>query len=131
MPQAAFATTTAGGAIRKGCNASTTSCAAGRNRYSQRNSVAGRCLTERAKSSYWASRTLISAGERSNGVPVDRLRPADQLAGGIDLAPDVPEQESARPSVSVHVGDNAFAARLLPLLDGREARIDLSDGLVA
>ncbi len=43
----------------------------------------------------------------------DGARP-DQLACGVDLAPDVPEQESASSAIPVDVGDDALAVRLGP-----------------
>src|SRR2546423_567362 len=47
-----------------------------------------------------------------------------------DVVAEVPEQPAARRAVRV-VGDDAFAVRLLPVLDGLEPRIDLADGFVS
>src|SRR5713101_8233606 len=129
-PHAVFASTTAGGVTRSGRSASTTSCAAGRKTYSQTSSVAGRRLTERRNRSYWAA-IVISPGELADSRHVDRLCRPDQVASRVDLVPHVPEQESARSLLVVHVRHNALAAGLLPLLHGLGSGIDLSDRLVA
>ena len=58
------------------------------------------------------------------------LSGADQVAGGVDLVPHVPEQHAARLAV-LDIRDDALAVRLLPVLDDLEPGVDEPDGLVA
>ena len=85
--------------------------------------------------------TLIARlSDRCGGASVEErpeIRGADhrartnQLARGVDLVPDVPEQEPARLAVAVDVGDDTLAVRLRPLGDRVETRVDVADRLVA
>src|SRR5260221_3133542 len=118
IPAAPDASTTTGGDTRNRTSASTTRCAAGRNVRSQSHSCTARSFRERP--SALDKRSLV-----------DRLAGADQLGRGVDLAPRVPEQYTARPALPVDVRDDAFAVRLVPPLDRRRARIDFADRLVA
>src|SRR5260221_499965 len=101
MPAAPDASTTTGGDTRNRTSASTTRCAAGRNVRSQSHSCTARSFRERP--SALDKRSLV-----------DRLAGADQLSRGVDLAPRVPEQYTARPALPVDVRDEAFAVRLVP-----------------
>src|SRR5260370_19897524 len=118
MPAAPDASTTTGGATRNPTSASTTRCAAGRTVRSQSHSCTARSLRERP--SALDKRALV---DRSTG--------ADQLGRGVDLVPDVPEENAARPALIVDVRDDTFAVRLVPALHRRESRIDFADRLVA
>src|SRR5438552_14654829 len=118
IPVAPADAATGGGGTRSGSSASTTRCASGRKTSSQRRSCATFVFRERAS-------------PLDNRHRVDRLGGADQLASGLDLVPDVPEQEAARPPRVVHVGNDALAVRDVPPLYRGEARIDVADRLVA
>jgi hypothetical protein len=48
------------------------------------------------------------------------LSGAEQVAGRVELVPDIPEQHTARAAV-LDVRDDALAIRLLPVLDRLEA----------
>src|SRR5687768_373026 len=101
IPVAPEAAATKGGGTRSGSSARTTTCASGRKRRSQTTSWPTFALRERA-------RALDKRGL------VDRLPGSDQLAAALDVIPDVPVQEPARPPVLVDVRDDPLAVRLLP-----------------
>src|SRR4029077_1215120 len=92
----------------------TSGCARGLKTHSHTSSVPRRGFRDRAR--------------RLGGK--DTLTRADQLAGIVQLVPDVPEEHSARLAV-LDVGDIALAVRLLPVLDDLESRVDDPDRLVA
>src|SRR3569833_5714 len=110
MPTAAAASTTTGGGTRRRANGTTTRCARGRKTCSHSTSVPRLGFFEALK--------------------LDTAR-FDRVARRVELVPDVPEQEAARPPVCVDVRDRPLAERLVPRLDRLQARVDLADGLVA
>ena len=75
----------------------------------------------RARRAALCRRSGASVEEGAEVGRVDDGARPDQLARGVDLAPDVPEQESARPALAVDVGDDALAVRLGPFGDRVEA----------
>src|SRR5262245_13857862 len=117
-PVAAAASTTAGGGTRSGASTSTSTCASGRKSRSHSHSCTARGLRDRA--SALDKRPFCHRAARE-----------DQLARGVDLVPDVPEQDAARPPLVVDVRDDALAVRLVPTLHRRKARVELADRLVA
>src|SRR5436305_3143749 len=117
IPHPVDASTTAGGGTPRRASGSTTRCASGRKTLSHTHSCRRRALRERAS---------LDKRPLADGFPRH-----DQLARSVDLVPDVPHEESTRPAVVVDIRDRPLAIRLVPGLDGREARVDLSDGLVA
>src|SRR5436305_1880773 len=119
MPVAAASRTTAGGGTRRRAKTSTPTCASGRKRCSQSTSVPRLAFFDRAKAAL-DKRPLADGHARF-----------DQLARGVGLVPHVPEQEPARLPVVVDIRDRSLPVRLLPRLDGRQARVDLADRLVA
>src|SRR3954453_4202806 len=116
-PTAAASSTTTGGGTRSRANASTNGGASGRKRGSH-NTPFPRL----------AFRDCANLDKRSFA---DGIACLDELDRRVDLAPDVPQQEPARAAFVVDVRDRALAVRLLPRLDGREARVDLADCFVA
>src|SRR5690242_10936192 len=108
------AAATTGGATRSRASARTSGCASGRKTRSHTSSVPSRGFRDRAR-----------ALNRKSALARD-----EQLPGRVELVPDVPEEDAARPAV-LDVRDYALPIRLLPVLDGLEARVDRADGLVA
>ena len=76
----------------------------------------------------WSELTRAAPGAAS--APTG-ARCAEQLPRGVDLAPHVPEQESAGAPVGILVADDALAVRLRPLGDRLEPRVEFPDRLVA
>src|SRR5579859_708163 len=113
-PAAPANATTTGGGTRSRANTRTSGCARGRKTRSHTTSVPRRGLRERARAE------LDSEGP---------LTGSQQVSRRIELVPDVPEQNAARPS-ALDVRDDALAIRLLPVLDRFESRVDDPDCFV-
>src|SRR5437764_5506339 len=75
--------------------------------------------------------SVWSGDERFELAALERGAGLDQRAPVVDLAPDVPEQEAARPASLVDVADDALPVRLGPGSLRLEARVDVPHRLVA
>jgi hypothetical protein len=72
-----------------------------------------------------------SVEESAELASADDSAGRDELTRRVHLAPDVPEQESARLAVPVDVGHDALPVRFSPLGDRVQPRVDVSDRLVS